>query len=453
MIRVEHLTKVFGTDPERALPLLEQGKKKDEIREETGLTVGVDDVSFELNRDEIFVIMGLSGSGKSTLLRCINRLIEPTAGQVFLDTDDGEIDVTAADEEQLREIRKVRMSMVFQRFGLLPHRTVLGNVAYGLEVQGRPAEERRRLAGEMLELVGLGGWGDSPTTELSGGMQQRVGLARALATEAEVLLLDEPFSALDPLIKVNMQNELLRIQDELHRTLLFITHDLDEALRLGTRIAIMEGGRVVQLGTPEEIIVNPRTEYVADFVEHADPTGVMTAKTVALPLPGERFEEVEREGGRVHYIRKGYPQRRYVLDGDGRLADFLVDGERADIVPLEEALGTEKPELRWEDRVITCSPDSTLRDVLQGRTYSMLPQIVTAPDGRVVGAVSERELMRGILEKRAPSDGEAPGETSGASSGGGGAPSPDHTSEAQAVSARENASPPTAVASEGEGSR
>jgi glycine betaine/proline transport system ATP-binding protein len=411
VIRVEHLFKIFGEEPMRALPMLEEGKSKTQIREETGLTVGVNDVSFELEAGEVFVIMGLSGSGKSTLLRCINRLIEPDAGKVLLTTDEGEIDVTALSLSELRALRRDRMSMVFQQFGLFPHRTVLDNVAYGQEVRGAPRADRLRVASEMLDVVGLEGWGDSKPGQLSGGMQQRVGLARALATQANVLLMDEPFSALDPLIKVNMQDELLRIQDELHRTILFITHDLDEALRIGSRVAIMDDGVVVQIGTPEEIIVEPKTEYVADFVEHADPTGVMTASTVAVPLPGDHFEDAGREGDTGYHHRVGNPSVTYGVR-DGRFTGLRVDGEDVEALRLEEALEMETPELRRGDVVLLCSPDATLREVLKGRTYSRLPQVVVDEDDRVVGTISERELIHGILYKRA-SDDES-GQTAGA---------------------------------------
>lgn len=406
MIRVEHLIKVFGDEPWRALPMLEEGRSKADIREETGLTVGVNDVSFELDPGEVFVIMGLSGSGKSTLLRCINRLIEPLSGKVLLTTDEGEVDVTALSEPELREMRRERMSMVFQRFGLFPHRSVLDNVAFGQEVRGSPREERYRVAREMLSIVGLEGWGDSKPNELSGGMQQRVGLARALATEANVLLMDEPFSALDPLIKVNMQNELLRIQGELHRTILFITHDLDEALRIGTRVAIMDDGEIVQIGTPEEIIVEPRTEYVADFVEHADPTGVMTARTVAVPVPGKRFEESGEEDGTTFYRRMGYPDVSYGMR-DGCFVELRVNGEPVEAIRLENALQEETPEIRRRDAVLLCGPGATLKQVLKGRTYSLLPQLVVGEDDRVLGVISENELVHGILYKRANEEASA----------------------------------------------
>ena len=234
--------------------MLSEGRSKDDIRVETGHVVGVHDVSFTLAPGEFFVIMGLSGSGKSTLLRCLNRLVAPTSGRVWLTTDEGDVDVAQADGRALRRLRQAHLAMVFQRFGLLPHRNVRDNVGYGLEVQGIEPHERRRRADETIDMVGLGGWADVFPSALSGGMQQRVGLARAIATGARVLLMDEPFSALDPLIKMHMQDEMIRLQRSLGRTIVFITHDLDEALRLGDRIAIMDDGRFVQVGTPERII-------------------------------------------------------------------------------------------------------------------------------------------------------------------------------------------------------
>ncbi len=406
MIRASGVTKVFGDRPEEALQLLAEGRSKAEIRAETGQTVGVNDVSFEIERGEFFVIMGLSGSGKSTLLRCVNRLIEPTGGQVFLQTGDdeggGETEVTVLDTRGLREMRSRQMSMVFQRFGLFPHMTVLDNVAYGLEVQGRPKEERRHLAQEKLDLVGLGQWGEAYPKELSGGMQQRIGLARALATEADVLLMDEPFSALDPLIKMQMQDEMVGIQSELQRTILFITHDLNEALRLGDRIAIMEGGRIVQVGVPEDIIVNPRTEYVADFVEHADPTGVITASTVALPLDHSRIIRAGHSGNLSYYAVKLDPELRFGVDKNGHFAEVRTNGEVLKTKRLEEI--PENPETRHRDVVLITSENATLREVLRGRIYSSLPLVVVSPEGRLRGIITERELIQGILEKRGQQD-------------------------------------------------
>ncbi|WP_328581481.1 quaternary amine ABC transporter ATP-binding protein [Streptomyces sp. NBC_00370] len=274
-LQAEHLYKVFGIRPDEAVPKLESGKDREELRAE-GTTAAVIDASFSVEPGEIFVVMGLSGSGKSTLLRMLNGLSEPTSGQVLFDGDD----LTALTPQQLREVRANKISMVFQHFALFPHRNVLENVAYGLEVQGVPREQRVERAGEALELAGLGGWEKSWPDELSGGMQQRVGLARALATDADVLLMDEAFSALDPLIRRDMQDQLLEIQKRLKKTIVFITHDLNEAMRLGDRIAVMRDGRIVQLGTAEDILVTPANDYVASFTQDVDRSRVLTAGAI-----------------------------------------------------------------------------------------------------------------------------------------------------------------------------
>jgi glycine betaine/proline transport system ATP-binding protein len=273
-LRAQRLTKVFGPDPASVLPLLEQGMDKDEVLARTGHTVGLHDVSIEVARGETFVVMGLSGSGKSTLVRCLNRLIDPTAGTLELDGSD----LLGLGLRALREVRRHRIGMVFQRFALLPHRNVIDNVAFGLRVQGVPRPERARRAAAWVERVGLTGYERALPRELSGGMQQRVGLARALCTDPEVLLMDEAFSALDPLIRREMQGELMRLQRELVKTVVFITHDLDEALRLGDRVAILKDGRLVQVGTPVEIVTRPADDYVRAFVEDVDRARVLRAR-------------------------------------------------------------------------------------------------------------------------------------------------------------------------------
>ncbi len=283
-IEIEGLSKVFGPDPTSALPLLEDGVSKDDILARTGHTVGLYDIDIAVERGETFVVMGLSGSGKSTLVRCINRLIEPTAGTLQLDGTD----ILALNARALRDLRRHTMSMVFQRFGLLPHRTVLANVAFGLRVQGVPKAERLERAGAWIERVGLSGYEQALPRELSGGMQQRVGLARALCTDPEVLLMDEAFSALDPLIRREMQAELLRLQQELSKTIVFITHDLDEALRLGDRVAILKDGVMVQVGAPFEIVTRPADDYVRSFVEDVDRSRVLKVRHVMRPIePGD----------------------------------------------------------------------------------------------------------------------------------------------------------------------
>ena len=275
--------KVFGPKAERIVDSALADLPRAELAR-VGNVAAVRDISFSVGEGELFVVMGLSGSGKSTLVRCLSRLIEPTAGQVLIDGED----VTAASPERLRELRRTKMSMVFQHFGLLPHRRLLDNVAFGLEVQGKDKVTRFRKANEMLDLVGLGGMGDSYPDQLSGGMQQRVGLARALANEPEILLFDEPFSALDPLIRRDMQDEVARLQKELRKTTVFITHDLSEALKLGDRIAIMKDGRFVQVGTPAEVVGSPADAYVREFTRDVQRGQVLTAETIMGPPPGDR---------------------------------------------------------------------------------------------------------------------------------------------------------------------
>jgi glycine betaine/proline transport system ATP-binding protein len=274
-LQAEHLYKVFGRRPDEAVRKLEGGSDRDELRAD-GTTAAVIDASFAVEPGQIFVVMGLSGSGKSTLLRMLNGLLEPTAGRVLFDGQD----LTALSPRELRTVRSAKISMVFQHFALFPHRSVLENAGYGLEVQGVPRPERDRRAAEALELVGLAGWERSWPDELSGGMQQRVGLARALATDADLLLMDESFSALDPLIRRDMQDQLLELQQRLKKTIVFITHDLNEAMRLGDRIAVMRDGRIVQLGTAEDILLTPANDYVASFTQDVDRSRVLTAGAI-----------------------------------------------------------------------------------------------------------------------------------------------------------------------------
>ena len=275
-LEVKHLTKIFGKRQKQALEMVQQAKSKTEILEKTGATVGVYDVNFEVQTGEIFVIMGLSGSGKSTLIRLLNRLIDPASGDIYIDGQD----VAKMNEEELREVRRHKLNMVFQNFGLFPHRTILENTEFGLEVRGVDKEERTRLAEQALDNAGLLSFKDQYPDQLSGGMQQRVGLARALANNPDILLMDEAFSALDPLIRREMQDELLDLQAEHERTIIFITHDLNEALRIGDRIAIMADGQIMQIGTGEEILTNPANDFVREFVEDVDRSKVLTAQNI-----------------------------------------------------------------------------------------------------------------------------------------------------------------------------
>lgn len=282
----ENVSIIFGKDdPAEALRRMDEGQSREDVREATGQTFGVHDATLSVEEGEICVLMGLSGSGKSTLMRATNGLAPVRRGRVTVQTADGAVDVTNANAKTLRSLRRGRVAMVFQQFALLPWRTVRENVAFGLELAGLPTSKRRERVDRQLELVGLSGVADDKISALSGGMQQRVGLARAFATDAPILLMDEPFSALDPLIRTRLQDELIVLQKELKRTILFVSHDLDEAFRIGDRIAVMEGGRIVQAGTPQQIATAPATQYVADFVAHMNPVNVLRAEDVMLPCP------------------------------------------------------------------------------------------------------------------------------------------------------------------------
>ncbi|KAA2311506.1 choline ABC transporter ATP-binding protein [Pseudooceanicola sediminis] len=279
-VEFDNVSIVFGDKPEKALPLMDEGQSRSEIQKETGQVLGVHNCSLAVDEGEILVLMGLSGSGKSTLLRAVNGLNPVVRGAVRVSTLGSTLDAAKAKGEDLRKLRRQMVAMVFQQFGLLPWRNVVDNVALGLELSGMSKSQREKKAREQLDLVGLTDWADNKVSELSGGMQQRVGLARAFATEAPILLMDEPFSALDPLIRSRLQDELLELQQKLKRTIVFVSHDLDEAFKLGNRIAIMEGGRIVQCGTPQDIIANPANAYVEDFVTHMNPLNVLLASDV-----------------------------------------------------------------------------------------------------------------------------------------------------------------------------
>ena len=317
-IRIEHLIKIYGDNSRAALKLFSQGANREAILQATGQVLGIADVSFTINPGEVFVIMGLSGSGKSTLLRCINCLIAPTSGHIYIDDED----IASLDEKRIRQIRLTQVSMVFQHFGLFPHRTVVDNVAYGLKLRGISKTQRRRKALETLEVVGLAQWADYKPSALSGGMQQRVGLARALATDAEILLMDEPFSALDPLTRREMQNELLRLQKQLNKTIVFITHDTQEALKLGDRIAVMKEGVIVQLGTPEELLNQPTNDYIRDFIQDVDRGQILKAGTIARPtislILGQDSDQVA-----LKQIQSQNLDRIYILDSDRKPVGFI----------------------------------------------------------------------------------------------------------------------------------
>ena len=327
-LSVDGLWKIFGNGAEKIIGTADADLSRKDLQTKTGCVMAVKDVSFEVAPGEVFVVMGLSGSGKSTLIRLLTRLIEPTAGQVVLNGED----ITAATDDQLRELRRHHVAMVFQHFGLLPHRKVIDNVGYGLEVRGEDKAARRDRAKEMVDLVGLTGYEDSYPDQLSGGMQQRVGLARALAVDPQVLMFDEPFSALDPLIRRDMQNEVIRLHEEVGKTMIFITHDLQEALKLGDRILIMRDGEIVQIGTPAQVVGAPADEYVRDFVSEVPRSHVLTLRWVMRPpRPGESLDGPAMPADRI--IRDA---ARAVLDSEHPVRVF--DGDELVGVVDDEAI-------------------------------------------------------------------------------------------------------------------
>ena len=305
-IEIKNIYKIFGSNPEQVLPMVKDGASKEQVMEETGHTVGLDNVSLSIKEGEIFVCMGLSGSGKSTLIRHINRLIDPTAGEVIVNN----VDVCSLNEKEILEFRKKTMSMVFQRFGLFPHKTIIENVAYGLEIQEVPEDKRKEIAQGQIDAVGLQGFENQYPAQLSGGMQQRVGLARALATDPQILLMDEAFSALDPLIRSEMQSQLMDLQSKLKKTIVFITHDLDESLKLGDHIGILNGGRLVQVGRPEDIILNPADDYVKAFVKDVNRSKVLRARTIMTKI--DKFDKSSIN-----------PSSTYKYDGDTVLGELV----------------------------------------------------------------------------------------------------------------------------------
>lgn len=385
LIEVNDLYKIFGPNPKRAIPMIKKGMSKGEILKKTGCTIAINSATFSIERKETFVVMGLSGSGKSTFIRCLNRLIEPTAGEILINGDD----IMKMDSEKLREVRRYKMSMVFQNFGLLPHRNVVNNVEFGLEISNVDKEERRQKALDAIKLVGLEGFEESLTSELSGGMQQRVGLARALANDPEILLMDEAFSALDPLIRTQMQDELLELQARLHKTIIFITHDLDEALKLGDRIAILgPDGRVRQIGTPEDILSEPADEYVRKFVQNVDRTKVISAGSVG------------GHAASITYPREDIQAAIRTMERHGTSSVFVTDNERKlkGVVTIDDAVELQKKGEKdlasvIKDSVYTTSPDTPISDLLATAIETRYPIALIDDEGRFHGAVSRAAII------------------------------------------------------------
>lgn len=393
-IEVRDLTKIFGKHPKQGVRLLKEGKSKDEILKDTGMTVGVNRVSFDVEAGEVFVIMGLSGSGKSTLIRLVNRLIEPSGGTILIDGED----ISKMDKKQLMETRRKKLGMVFQNFGLFPHRTIQENTGYGLEVQKKDKSVIAEKSRQALELVGLKGYEDQYPNQLSGGMQQRVGLARALANDPDILLMDEAFSALDPLIRKGMQDELLDLQQKMQKTILFITHDLDEALKIGDRIALMKDGVIVQIGTPEEIMTNPADDYVEKFVEDVDRSKVFTAgnvmirpETIQLGKAGPRvaLQRMKQAGISSVYVTKNNNELYGIVTAEAA-AEAIKNG----VKDLNEIVDTNVP---------TVSQDVALIDLFDKIHNTQIPMAVTE-DGVLKGIIVRGAVLAALSRNEVKSD-------------------------------------------------
>ncbi len=390
-IQVEDLWKIFGDNVEQCYSPEMRRANKTTILEKTGCVVAIKEISFEVQQGEFFVIMGLSGSGKSTLIRCILRLINPTAGRILIKGDD----ICSYDEQQLTSLRRKTTAMVFQQFGLFPHRNVLDNVAYGLKVQGIAEEERYIRAREVIDKVGLKGWESYLPSTLSGGMQQRVGIARALATEPEILLLDEPFSGLDPLIRRQMQDELIGLQAEVQKTILFVTHDLDEALKLGSRIAIMRDGEIIQVGTPEDVITTPGDAYVREFVQDASPAKVITAKNI-MEQPNVLLYEWQGPKAAMQTFRTTKTNSIFLVSHTGVLLGLVTLERLAKLIrnrgnSLKEALEPDLP---------TCTADTVIEELFPLAVSTSHPIPVVDEAGRFMGEIYNSTIMISMIQEK-----------------------------------------------------
>ncbi|WP_447060732.1 choline ABC transporter ATP-binding protein [Vibrio alginolyticus] len=380
-ITIKNLDVVFGQQQAQALALLDQGKSRQEIIDETGQVVGVDNVSLNVKQGEICVLMGLSGSGKSSLLRTVNGLNDISRGSLKIKDGDDMVELSNCDEQKLRHLRTHRVSMVFQKFALMPWLTVLDNVAFGLEMQGIGKAERRKKAREQLEMVGLSEWETKFPHELSGGMQQRVGLARAFAMDTDILLMDEPFSALDPLIRAQLQDELILLQEKLNKTILFVSHDLDEALKIGSNIAIMESGKLIQHGKPEQIILAPENDYVADFVAHTNPLNVLKGRSLMR-------DDLVREDTRVLIC----PDKNiWVIQESKGLS--LADKDKSLIQWKSDSSNLDEVN---ENSLVQVSPEISMREAIELKQRSNQP-LLMVEDNKLVGVLSDNELYDALL--------------------------------------------------------
>ena len=387
IIKVENLYKLFGSNKAAARKLLAKGVGKDEIAKKTGVTVAVNDISFEVQRGEIYVLIGLSGSGKSTVVRCLNMLNRPTSGKVFVEGND----LAKLSKKELMEIRRRKISMVFQSFGLMSHRDVLSNVAYGLEVRGVKKEEREKKALEMIAMVGLEGWEHSAISSLSGGMRQRVGLARALANDPDVLLMDEPFSALDPLVRRDMQFELLSIQKKLNKTIVFITHDINEAFKLGNTVSIMKDGAIIQTATPEVMAANPADDYVEDFIDSADKSQIYFAKHI-----------MQTPDCLIH-LRDGVVNALKQMKSHGLSSAYVVDDNMSfvGVLPLDNAMRVKAGNLSFLDSIVrdlpTTSPETQIADLFAVAADAKYPIAVVDESNRFCGIVSKAAVIGSLI--------------------------------------------------------
>ncbi|WP_073612916.1 choline ABC transporter ATP-binding protein [Desulfopila aestuarii] len=389
-IRFEHVDVLFGPEPEKGLALLDEGADKDKIYQETENIVAVHDASLSVNRGDISVLMGLSGSGKSSLLRCINGLNKVNRGRMLIRDNGSMVDLSTCGKKVLHQIRTERISMVFQQFALMPWRTVWENVSFGLELSGVPRKKREELIRTNLELVKLEEWADKYPSELSGGMQQRVGLARALATDADILLMDEPFSALDPLIREHLQDELLMLQKNLRKTIVFVSHDLDEALKLGNQVSIMESGRIVQTGSGENILLNPANDYVRQFVASMNPLKVLNCNALMRPVT-ELSVEPSRDAGIVLDEDRGIVGR---VDIDGCLEQVACDGAIYKMVELNDV---NDMKTLSANTIVTGTPETSMRDAVEINHHSGHPMPVLSEDNRLIGVVGREEILGGIV--------------------------------------------------------
>ncbi|MFR3792435.1 MAG: quaternary amine ABC transporter ATP-binding protein [Blautia massiliensis (ex Durand et al. 2017)] len=387
VIRVEHVSKLYGPNRDEAARMMQDGADKDEVYKKTGCTVGLWDINLEIPRGKIFVIIGLSGSGKSTLVRCFNRLNTPSSGRILFEGRD----LAGMNQRELLEYRRNKISMVFQSFGLMSHRDVLGNVAYGLEVRGMPRAEREKKAMEMIAMVGLEGWEHQNCGELSGGMRQRVGIARALANDPEVLLMDEPFSALDPLVRRDMQFELLQIQRKLQKTVIFITHDMDEAFKLGDTVAIMRDSKVIQVDTPEGMSTHPADDYVKEFTGSADKSKVTTVRHIMI-TPASLAQLQDGPGYAIKSMQKNALSTVYVVDDRLRLVGILT---------IQDAIRARRNGLTIADvvrrDVQTASPDDLVSDIMPMAAEATYPIAVVDAEGRLKGIVTKASVLAALL--------------------------------------------------------